>query len=69
MTASKNSNYHLCAVYYVSDTVLSTLCIYAYLILVISQGPLCDFLHFTDEETDTQQAVLTFPQLIDYRAT
>lgn len=32
---------------------VGTLCVCACLILVILQGPLCDFLHFTDEETDT----------------
>lgn len=72
--ASKNNNYHLYAItmcqtpFYFMYAV-GTLCICAYLILVILQGPLCDFLHFTEEETDTQQGVLTFPQLMNGRAT
>lgn len=53
MRASKNNNYQLGVTYYISDTVLSTLYICTYLVLAISQGSLPNFLHLTDEETDS----------------
>lgn len=68
VSKNNNNNHHLCSVFYVADAALGTLHMPTHLTLVLSQGHLYNYLCFTEEETETWQTLLTFPQLISGRA-